>query len=289
MKLHFNTLLVFCLLFWGALGKVFRGCSKADDLAHAGSLVKTVEHTPYQLSTKSLGRYISAEASVLRNPAALRRHLDITETVDRRVLEDLAINNSEVKAELKSIDEKFLPSEKMKEYNDMIEKYGKNINFERYKSLFETLDFASTVKDFYELDGNMNNTPFKELTQNVINNQNGFTVHIPDHFYKVTSLTHPLINDLWINDKAAIMIYSFKDNYQKSLEEWKQAKAEDHKSLNIFAEQENLITFSVSDRKDKLFGCVKVLKKGKKVLFIEMAFKNQVEFLNQYKTLMAKI
>ncbi|GEM_PF-6149488 len=290
MKLYIHTAFAFSFLFFGALGRAFKSCSKADDIAHVGSYAKNLEHLPHNTNIKSLGRYATLEASVIKDPVALQRYLELTEVVDRRVLEDLAMTNNEVKIQLKTIDEKFLPSEKMKEYGKLIEKYIKNIDPKNYEELFRTLHLASKVKEMYALDGNIDQNKFDEKTKDFSIKKKKLTVNIPDGYYELSSVTNPFIDNIWINDKSAIFIYSFHKNYEKTLEEWKLSKQKNNLHLNVFAEKEELITFKVSNSKnEELFGFVKVLKDGDKVLFIETIFKHQVYFLKEYKALAAEI
>jgi hypothetical protein len=289
MKLYINTILAFGLLFWGALGRAFKGCSKADDIAHAGSYVKNLEHVPHQTNYKNLGRYVAAEAAIIKDPILLKRHMELTEFVDRRVLDDLALKNIEVKNQLQHIDDKFLPSEKMNEYGKLLEKYSKSINFKNYSGLFETLDFMTELKDFYDLYGNVDGNKYEEKTKDINLTKNNFKINIPNDLYEITSVTNPLVENIWANGKTAIFVYSFKNNYQQALKEWKESKEKNNKHLTIFAENENLINFKISDRENDIFGCLKVLREGKKILFVEVAFKQQVDFLKDHNSIVEKI
>lgn len=287
MKLFINTILILSLLFWGALGRVFKGCSKADDAAHAGTYMRKLDHVPYQTNYKTMGRYLTSEA-VISDPGLLKRHIEVTEIVDIKVINDLKVKDPDLKNKIDLIDKKLLPSERLVEYQKIIESHAKNIKFNEYEKLFKTLKMASKIKKFYTLDGNVTDDN-PEIKENYSYSKNGFTIHIPQGFYEITSLQNPVIDKIWITDKAMITVYSFEKNYEKSLEEWKKLKGENQKILHLFHSDENLINHSVYMDGEQIFGSLKILKKGKKVLLVEVSFDDQLSYIENRKHLQSKI
>ncbi|MFP3593005.1 hypothetical protein [Chryseobacterium sp. SIMBA_038] len=287
MKLYINTILIFSLLFWGTLGRVFKGCSKADDVAHAGSYVKSLDHIPYQTNYKTMGRYLTSEA-VIKEPLLLKRNLEATEIVDTKVINDLKMKDPSIKSQVDNIDEKFLPSERIAEYQKIIEKHAKNINFHDYKKLFKVVKLASKMKKFYILDGNVKDDN-KEVSENYTYSKNGFNVHVPKGFYEITSLQNPIIDKIWMSDNAMITVYSFEKNDKKSLEQWKNFKGENRKILQLFESDERLINHSVFFEGEKIYGSLKILKQGNKILFVEISFDDHLSYIDGRKDLLSKI
>ncbi|ANF50049.1 hypothetical protein A0O34_05700 [Chryseobacterium glaciei] len=287
MKLYINTILIFSLLFWGALGRVFKGCSKADDVAHAGNYVKTLDHIPYQTNYKTMGRYLTSEA-VIKDPILFKRNLEATEIVDIKVINDLKMKDPSIKKQVDNIDEKFLPSERIAEYQKIFEKHAKSINFHDYKKLFKVVKLASKMKKFYILDGNVKDDN-KEVPENYTYSKNGFNVHIPKGFNEITSLQNPIIDKIWMSDSAMITVYSFEKNDKKSLEEWKNFKAENRKILQLFESEERLINHSVFCEGEKVYGSLKILKQGNKILFVEVSFDDHLSYIDGRKDLLSKI
>ncbi|SHL48378.1 hypothetical protein [Chryseobacterium polytrichastri] len=287
MKLYLNTILIFSFLFWGALGRIFKGCSKADDVAHAGSYVKNLDHIPYQTNYKTMGRYLTSEA-VIKDPILFKRNLEVTEIIDNKVINDLKMKDPSIKSQIDYIDEKFLPSERIAEYQKIIEKHAKNINFQDYKKLFKMVKLASKMKKFYTLDGNVKDDN-KELPENYTYSKNGFYVHIPKGFYEITSLQNPIIDKIWMSDNAMITVYSFEKNDKKSLEEWKNFKGENRKILQLFESEERLINHSVFFEGEKIYGLLKILKEGNKILFVEVSFDDHLSYIDNRKDLLSKI
>lgn len=287
MKFCFNTILIISFLFWGALGRVFKGCSKADDAVHAGSYVKNLDHIPYQTNYKTMGRYLTSE-TMIKDPVLLKRHIETAELVDTKIINDLKIKDPQLKEQIDKIDLKYLPSERLAEYQKIIDSHLKDINFEDYKKLFKVLKVISKMKKFYNLDGNVKDNN-QEVGANYSYSKNGFNVHIPEGFHEITSLQNPLIDKIWVSDKAMITVYAFEKNQEKSLEEWKKFKGENRKLLQLFESDEDLINHSVFSEGEKIYGSLKILKKGKKILFVEISFDDHLSYIENRKNLLSSI
>lgn len=280
-------LLIISFLFWGALGRVFKGCSKADDAVHAGSYVKNLDHIPYQTNYKTMGRYLTSE-TVIKDPVLLQRHIETAELVDTKIINDLKVKDPKLKEQVDQIDLKYLPSERLAEYQKIIESRIRDINFTSYKKLFKVLKIASKMKKFYHLDGNVKDDN-KKVGDNYIYSKNGFDVHIPAGFHEITSLQNPLIDKIWINDQSMITVYNFEKNQEKSLEEWKKFKGENRKLLQLFESEKDLINHSVFSEGEKIYGSLKILNKGKKVLFVEIGFDDHLSYIEYRKKLLSAI
>ncbi|MFN1217049.1 hypothetical protein ACKW6Q_08690 [Chryseobacterium kwangjuense] len=287
MKFCFNMILIISFLFWGALGRVFKGCSKADDAVHAGSYVKNLDHIPYQTNYKTMSRYLTSEA-VIKDPVLLQRHIETAELVDTKIINDLKVKDPKLKEQVDQIDLKYLPSERLAEYQKIIESRIRDINFTSYKKLFKVLKIASKMKKFYHLDGNVKDDN-KKVSDNYIYSKNGFDVHIPPGFHEITSLQNPLIDKIWINDQSMITVYNFEKNQEKSLEEWKKFKGENRKFLQLFESEKDLINHSVFSEGEKIYGSLKILNKGKKVLFVEISFDDHLSYIEYRKKLLSII
>ncbi|WP_080778000.1 hypothetical protein [Chryseobacterium phocaeense] len=287
MKFCFNMILIISFLFWGALGRVFKGCSKADDAVHAGSYVKNLDHIPYQTNYKTMGRYLTSEA-VIKDPVLLQRHIETAELVNTKIINDLKITDPKLKEQVDQIDLKYLPSERLAEYQKIIDSHIKDINFSEYKKLFKLLKVISKMKKFYGLDGNVKDNN-QEVGANYSYSKNGFNVHIPTGFHEITSLQNPLIDKIWVSDQAMITIYTFEKNQEKSLEEWKKFKGENRKLLQLFESEKDLINHSVFSEGEKIYGSLKILNKGKKVLFVEISFDDHLSYIEYRKKLLSAI
>lgn len=287
MKFCINTILIVSFLFWGALGRVFKGCSKADDAVHAGTYVKNLDHIPYQTNYKTMGRYLTSE-SVIKDPVMLKRHIETAELVDTKIINDLKLKDPKLKEQVDQIDLKYLPSERVAEYQKIIESRIKDINFTDYKKLFKVLKIASKMKKFYHLDGNVKDDN-KEVEDKYTYSKNGFDVHIPPGFHEITSLQHPLIDKIWISEKSMITVYTFEKNQEKSLEEWKVFKGQNRNRLQLFESEKDLINHSVFSEGEKIYGSLKILNKGKKILLVEISFDDHLSYIEYRKKLLSEI
>lgn len=287
MKFSINTVLMVSFLFWGALGRVFKGCSKADDAVHAGTYVKNLDHIPYQTNYKTMGRYLTSE-SVIKDPLTLQRHIETAELVDTKIINDLKLKDPKLKEQVDQIDLKYLPSERVAEYQKIIESRLRDIDFMSYKKLFKVLKIASKMKKFYHLDGNIKDDN-KKVGDNYIYSKNGFDLLIPPGFHEITSLQHPLIDKIWINDKSMITVYTFEKNQEKSLEEWKVFKGQNRNRLQLFESEKDLINHSVFSDGEKIYGSLKILNKGKKILFVEISFDDHLSYIEYRKKLLSEI
>ncbi|MBL1223379.1 hypothetical protein JET18_21235 [Chryseobacterium sp. L7] len=287
MKFSINTVLMVSFLFWGALGRVFKGCSKADDAVHAGTYVKNLDHIPYQTNYKTMGRYLTSE-SVIKDPLTLQRHIETAELVDTKIINDLKLKDPKLKEQVDQIDLKYLPSERVAEYQKIIESRLRDIDFMSYKKLFKVLKIASKMKKFYHLDGNIKDDN-KKVGDNYIYSKNGFDLLIPPGFHEITSLQHPLIDKIWINDKSMITVYTFEKNQEKSLEEWKVFKGQNRNRLQLFESEKDLINHSVFSEGEKIYGSLKILNKGKKILFVEISFDDHLSYIEYRKKLLSEI
>ncbi|MGG5209718.1 hypothetical protein ACQWU4_12270 [Chryseobacterium sp. MIQD13] len=287
MKFCINTVLMISFLFWGALGRIFKGCSKADDTVHAGAYVKNLDNIPYQTNYKTMGRYLTSE-SVIKDPVLLQRNIETAELVDTKIINDLKIKDPKLKEQVDQIDLKYLPSERLAEYQKIIESRIRDIDLMGYKKLFKVLKIASKMKKFYHLDGNVKDDN-KKVSDNYIYSKNGFDIHIPPGFHEITSLQNPLIDKIWISDKSMITVYTFEKNQEKSLEEWKAFKEQNRNRLQLFESEKNLINHSVFSEGEKIYGSLKILNKGKKILFVEISFDDHLSYIEYRKNLLSEI
>lgn len=250
------------LLFLVGFFRVFKNCSKADDLARAGH-VRNLDDASYIRSYQPIGKY--AKISIIADEQYATKLVSLEEEIDMLWLQDLKAKKPELKNVIENAEYDINSATKSQKVKALQEEYFSNSEKATYEMMFKTAKTALDLITFYHVEGKELSPENKNSPDAKTFSYEGFQLKIPENYLEINSLSHPFVQKIWIKENTTLSVYKVQsDSISSILNQWRTYKkgAQNHVMSN-FSDHVNY-PYQILMKNQIRYGYLKFVEKKKK-------------------------
>lgn len=286
MKSIISGFLTLGILLVGC-SRALRTCSHADDAARAGNYTTHLDDVRYARNYNSMSTY-NTLTKVAIEEKNIENILEAKNIIEKEELLYLKETSKELKTEIEKIENTsdLLLKDKQLE---KIRKVHIDENSEQYKEILKTVLHCKDIQEWYNLEGEAYRKENKKLAEEKVFLEKKFSYRIPKGFYNVSSLHHPKILNLFVNEDYVITIFKTSNEKSNFISDWRKYKSENPEMLILNQIDNTTYKYFLKKNLFDVYGYLKVDFKDGKALYKEIEFYDYGTQSSFAKSLIEKI